>query len=246
VAKLLPRLKDRNSKISLDLLKERAIMKLHIAAVSALTLMSLGVASAATTTYNFDNATNGDGNGIAAASVSFANGLTALGISSSSLTGVINPGTGGNGGVSDNGGGAPGTFTSPKGFSTGFGGVWTLIFGGATVNSFSFNYWETEANGGAQGTNGFSVALFAPNLTTQLGSTQVFGGGVGTLVTFSGLGQIGKAVITDLGDNQHAGGDGLQIDNLSVTTPDTTVPEPSTYLMIGSALAGLAWRRRRA
>jgi hypothetical protein len=132
-------------------------------------------------------------------------------------------------------------------FDTGWLGAWTLIFGnnGLTngVTSFQFQFWETESTVG--GSDGFKVEVFDPSNGSL--STQFFGQGSGTTVNLTGFGTIGKVIITDLGDGSHATGDGVRLDNLQSDTVviPSGVPEPSTYLMVGSALAGLAMFRRR-
>ena len=231
-------------------------MKLGFAAVSALTLISVGVASAAVTTYTFDGPTTGSVVGGGAATVSnlpqagssniasgdvpFGGALTALGISSTSLSAT----TAGNpGGVKANGGSPPSGWGANS-FDTGWLGTLTLNFG-SPITTFLFQYWETEGAGG----QGFTLRAFVAinGGGTQVGATQTIGFGVGLSASIGG-GNIRSIRIADLGDANFPNGDGVRIDNLSVTSPDEVViPEPSTYLMIGSALAGMAaFRRRRA
>jgi PEP-CTERM motif len=224
----------------LDLLKERA-MKLAVLAASALTLMSVGVANAAVASYNFENAEL-NAIGLSGSTPNFTGGLQALGVTSSTLSGT----TGGQRGVYNNGQAMNNVGPNPINFGIGnTGETWTLIFGGLGLNSFQFAYNESEVVG-------FTVTAFGLDGTTVLGTT-VFNP-VGTAaspcqlsntcgtITLGSFGSaIGKITILDRGN------DGVQIDNLVVNTVDGAVPEPSTYLMVGSALAGLAaFRRRRA
>jgi PEP-CTERM motif len=246
-------------------------MKL-VAAVSALTL-GMGLAHAASTSYNFDSATVGAvvGGGAATASiiaqpggavpvgfpgapvdVPFASALTALGITASTLGPTslssnlcgVNPVPCHQGGVVNVGG-------TDKRFDTGWGGAWSLTFGGSGVSLIEFLFYETEST--SLGTDGFRVELFNTSNVAIVGGTSLYGqsasgGTAGTLVTLQGLGAIGRILITDLGSGGFAStGDGVQIDNIRTDTIIAVgAPEPSTYLMIGSALAGLAIRRRRA
>jgi PEP-CTERM motif len=260
-ATLLPRLKDRKLNIFWDLLKERA-MKLGFAAVSALTLMSVGIAGAATTGYNFDGPTTGTVNSglggaaptnslpqggssdITSGNVPFGQALTALGISSTSLSATTAGHPGGVNANSLQNPPIPGNFTG-NAFDTGWLGVLTLNFS-SPISSFAFDYWETEGAGGL----GFTLAAYSvvngSGNSNLVGTVQTIGFGAGLSASVTG-GGIRSVVISDLGDAAHSTGDGVRIDNLVVTTPDAGVPEPSTYLMVGSALAGLAaFRRRRA
>lgn len=204
-------------------------MKLAIAAVSALTLISAAGANAAVASYDFESGTIGD--------VSLAGPLAPLGVTSSTITGA----TGGIQGVYNNGGSNPNASFGNKSFAIGNAGTWTLVFGGSGVSSLSLAYNETE-------TSGFVAHVYDLAGTTILQTLNINGGGansVGTM-SFTGLGAIGKFEITDVFDGAHPQGDNVQLDNLSVNTI-TGIPEPSTYMMIGSALAGLAaFRRRRA
>ena len=225
-------------------------MKSGFAAVSALTLMSMGAANAAVTSYSFDSATTGAvvaggaatlstialgaSSPVPASDAPFSAALVALGISSTTLSSAnaARPG-----GVVNQAG--PSNL-----FDTGWNGAWTINFGGAGVSNFSFLYYETESTIG--GSDGFRVDIFNTSLV-QIGSSVFFGQGNGLTASFSSVGGIGRAVITDLGSGTFvSSGDGVRVDNLSTDTI-ASVPEPATYLMIGSALAGMAaFRRRRA
>jgi hypothetical protein len=129
-----------------------------------------------------------------------------------------------------------------KSFAIGRLGTWTLEFGGPNaalgLDSVSFGYNETE------GPIGFTATVY--DIGGNILETRNVANGVGT-VTFSGLSSaVYKLTITDVGGDGYPGGDNVQLDNLAVSTIESTIPEPSTYLLVGSALAGLAYRRRRA
>lgn len=236
-------------------------MKLVLAAVSALTLMSVGAANAATASYNFEN---GELNAVnlGGANPNFNAGLVALGITSSTITGAA-----GTTGVYVNAlpnSGAPtiGMNTTInyglRSFAVGNNGTWNLLFGGpvaggtGTITQFGFAYNETESSG-------FIVTYFGLDGTTVLSSQTITPNGAGganatspcqfastcAAVTFSNALGIGRVTIQDLG------GDNVGIDNLNITSPDQGgggggVPEPSTYMMVGSALAAMAAFRRRS
>ena len=88
-------------------------MKLVIATLGALTLLSAGAASAATATYSFEGATDGD--------VSLASALAPLGVTSSSIASA----TGGLIGVFFNGGNQPNATFGAKSFAIGNNGAWS-------------------------------------------------------------------------------------------------------------------------
>ena len=234
-------------------------MKRGIAAVGALSLMSMGVANAALTTYDFDSpqATIGTKN-TASGDPNFDSGLAALGVTNAVLTpasptnspGVVdcNAAFGANCGI----------ITLPAGFanrfySSGDGGTLTLTFGGG-ANSFGFNFWDGNI-GLAQGLGIQAVAYDAAGTTIL--QTLTVDNGICTIQTgvnstscgltssgtynFTGLGTIGKVTLADRG-NDTAYFDVFSADAIS---NQVIAPEPSTYFMIGSALAGLATFRRR-
>jgi PEP-CTERM motif len=231
-------------------------MKLVLATVSALTLMSVGTANAAIASYNFEN---GELNAVnlGGVTVNFNGGLVALGVTSSTITGAGAPSVSNVQGVYTNGlnnSGAPviGANTTVnyglKSFAIGNSGTWNLLFGSG-ITQFDFAYNETESSG-------FTVTYYALNGTTVLSSQTVTPNGVGganalsqcqfastcAAVNFTNGAGIGRVTIADIG------GDNVAIDNLTVNTIDVSgVPEPSTYMMVGSALAAMAaFRRRRA
>jgi len=199
-------------------------------AVSALTLLSMGAANAAVASLDFEGSTE-----LSVSPVSFGGVLAQLGIVGSTLANT-------NGGVQ-------GVWTNldqdprpdlfgHKSFTIGYNGTWTIDFGGLGIDMISMIYYDSEVFG-------FTSSVFGLDDTTVL-QTKVINGGPGLqgfgILSFSGLGPIGKFTITDLWDNAHFGGDNVMLDNLTV---NVITPEPSTYLMIGSALAGLAALRRR-
>ena len=205
-------------------------------AVSALTLLSMGAANAAVATYDFEDAPVG-----AIDTVSFGGALAPLGITSSVITGDSGSPDSVTGVWVNNNGPTP--EFGAKSFTIGYNGTWTLIFGGLGIDSFSILYNDTEFAG-------FTASVYSLDGNTLLQTQNIDGGpgalGTGTL-SFGGLGPIGKFTITDVwaADGIHNGGDNVQLDNISVNTIEASgVPEPSTYLMIGSALAGLAALRR--
>jgi hypothetical protein len=219
-------------------------MKRIIAAVSVLSLFSLGAANAAFTTYDFENAAINAGGVGAPANVPFNNGLTALGISSAALSGV----TGSVTGVQNNGGNQPTSAYGAQSFGIGFNGTWTINFT-SPVTSFRFDYWETNNEVGTPGftARAFNGASEVATSSVQPGPVNVAGNNnapqFGTITLSAG-----SITSVTIFDNSVIGGDNVFIDNIATENVTVSgVPEPSTYLMIGSALAGIAaFRRRRS
>jgi hypothetical protein len=123
------------------------------------------------------------------------------------------------------------------------GGTWTVNFN-SQVNGFSFDWWDNNITTMTASIYNSSNVLLAT--ITPMGIA--YGN-----INFSGYGNISRLVIQDLGIDypQYGGGDGVVLDNFQSTfaaiPPPPSVPEPSTFAMLGTALTGFAvyLRRRR-
>jgi hypothetical protein len=223
---------------------------------TALSIMLAMQAQAAVVTYDFEGASIG-----AISTLDFAGALGSLGVTSSTVTGA----TGGITGVqlnNLNNNGITGANTTVnfgrRSFAAGNLGTWTLVFGPTASTSgitrFDFAYNETESSG-------FDVVYYsltgAVLQTVNIrpsgdASQQCQFANTCALVQYTNNAGIGRVTLTDLGSVSRPLGDNFFIDNITVDTIVVKtdidlgdVPEPSTYLLISSALAVLAWRRRR-
>lgn len=109
----------------------------------------------------------------------------------------------------------------------------------------------------------FTVRIYGPNVASSISGTfSIMGTGIleipfASLTSTSGSGaSAGSATAITLFFSNVLNTAGLSIDSFctgaagancsSGPDPNPQIPEPSTVILLGSALAGLAWRRRRS